>query len=279
MTDQRLTDRLRSLQLPENATFGVYARSLDGERELDLRGDEVFPTASTVKVFILYTLLENAQRNRVSLSERIRYESRFATPGSGVLIHLDDGLELTIRDVATLMMMISDNSATNLLIDYLGLETINTAIAAIPLPHTRCGDWADFAGPDRESQSLGSSTPREMAQFLIAVRSGELLTQPFNTLFWDTLRIQKYIEPLRRHLPASPWAREWNKPEPVWVASKPGHLIDCTCESGLVHANGREYVISIMSRNLPDADKDPGNTGENLVADVSRLVFEAWAEH
>lgn len=255
---------------------GVWAQSTCGSQEIAIHPDAVFPTASSVKMFVFFAALHMADRRQISLSERIILDKQLAQPGSGVLYYLDDGLKPSVGDLAKLMMMISDNTATNVLIDYIGVGTINQIISEIPLENTRTGSWGHFKSDERESLSLGSSTPREMGEFLLRMRAGELLSESLTEYFWNVLRIQKYIDPLRRHLPADPWAREWEKPEPVWVASKPGHLIDCTTETGLIHAHGKEWVLSVMTKDVPleELDTDPA---EELVSEVSRLIFEAWS--
>ena len=91
------------------------------------------------------------------------------------------------------------------------------------------------------------------------------------------MRIQKYIEPLRRRLPASPWAREFGQPEPVWVASKSGVLDDCVCENGFVSVDDGGWAISIMLRELPFGDSAAIKRAEALISDISLAVFETWA--
>jgi beta-lactamase class A len=277
MSDKNLQDVIGELTAAIPGRVGVCAETINGGRRISIDADESYPTASSIKVFILYTLLAEVDSHHVSLGERLDHLPHNFTPGSGVLIHLDAGLKPTLKDLATLMMMISDNSATNILIEYLGLDTINEAISRIPLEHTRAGSWRNFQDPERDSFSLGQGTPGEFVRFLLRLRQGQLLSSTSTELFWDILRVQKYIEPLRKYLPASPWAREWDRPEPVWVASKPGHLIDCTTESGLIVAHGIEWAISVMTRDMPSADENPDNIGERLISDVSLLVYRAWS--
>lgn len=277
MSNSKLEAAIGKLIESMPGQVGVYAETVDADKRLSINANAAYPTASSIKVFVLYTLLSEVDKHRISLHERVEYTAQFSTPGSGVMNHLDCGLKPTLKDLATLMMMISDNTATNLLIDYLGLGCINEAIADIPLQHTRIGNWRNFKDSDRDSFTLGESTPQAFAHFLLRMRKGELLSSNASELFWDILRIQKYIEPLRKHLPASPWAREWNMPEPVWVASKTGYLMDCTTESGLVVAHGAEWVISIMTRDMPDEEEDPDNMAEKLISEVSLLVYEAWS--
>ena len=277
MPNSSLKEKIHAITATVPGETGVFVDTLDDQFQLCINADELYPTASSVKVFVLYSLLRGVDQLQISLTERVEYLAQFSIPGSGVITHLEPGLTPTLKDLATLMMMISDNTATNILIDYLGLAVINEAISSIPLEHSRIGSWSNFKESDRDSFSLGTSTPRELAGFLKMIRLGTLLSPQSTELFWDILRIQKYIEPLRKLLPASPWAREWGQPEPVWVASKCGHLIDCTTESGLIHAHGREWVISIMTKGMPNADEDPNDTGDQLISDISAAVYETLA--
>ena len=162
-------------------------------------------------------------------------------------------------------------------IRFFELTTVAQEISRLGLEHTCIGDWSNFKETYVDSLSLGASTPREFVNFLLRMRRGELLPETLQETFWDILRIQKYIEPLRKFLPASPWAREFDKPEPVWVASKSGRLDDCSTESGLVNVNTGGWAISVMLKDLPDVGADPDNTRETLISEVSLQVYNAWS--
>lgn len=262
--------------IPEGRV-GVYAATVDGRERIALNADEIFPAASSIKIYVWYTLLARADAGELQLDERIEYHAAAARPGSGVLFHLDPGLRPTLKDLATLMMMISDNSALLLLTEYLGLDAINAEIEGLDLERTRCGDWRNFKTEYADSLRFGQGTPREFVTFLLRMRGDELLSPALRELFWDTLRIQKYIEPLRRFLPASPWSREFGFAEPVWVASKSGVLDDCVTESGFVSVDHGGWAISVMLRGLPSVDAEPKREAEALVARISRAVYDAWS--
>jgi beta-lactamase class A len=255
---------------------GVSARSLDGRHEINLEADGVYPTASSIKIFVLYTLLVEADRQRISLAERVELTDDVLMPGSGVLFHLDAGLRPTLRDLATLMMMISDNSAMIFLSQFLGLDTINRQIDRLGLSQTWLGDWRRFDTEYADSMKFGTGTPREFTEFLLRMQRGELLEADSTELFWDLLRIQKYILPLRRHLPVSPWSREFGFAEPVWVASKGGTLDDCASESGLVRVHDGGWVISVMIGEIPEIAHRP-EIGENLISNISLAIYDSWA--
>ena len=277
MTNSQLEQAIAEQASITTGEVGVCAETIDGSQRITFNASEIFPTASSIKIYVLFTLLVKAGANQLSLADRIEFSSASAKPGSGVLFHLDPGLRPTLKDLATLMMMISDNSALTMLMDYLGLDSINEEISRIGLEHTSIGDWSNFKENYSDSFSFGAGTPREFVSFLLRMRRGELLPAALQKTFWDILRIQKYIEPLRRFLPASPWAREFDLPEPIWVASKSGVLDDCSTESGFIKVHAGGWAISIMTRDLPDVSSDPHNTSERLISDISLQVYHAWA--
>ncbi len=271
-----LEKSINGIAATETGRVGVCAETIDGGWCLAINADEIFPTASSIKMYVLYTLLAQAESGKLALDDRLELDTQVAQPGSGVLYHLDAGLRPTLKDLATLMMMISDNSALIMLTGYLGLGAINAEIARLGYDHTRIGDWRNFDTDYTDSMSFGRATPREFVDFLRRMRRGELLGSASTEHFWDILRIQKYILPLRKHLPASPWSREFGFPEPIWVASKSGLLDDCASESGFIRVHGGGWVISIMARDMPQIADHP-EIGENLISEISKQVFDAWA--
>ena len=277
MTNHELEQKILDLTVKISGQVGVCAETIDGRQRITLNADDIFPAASSIKMYVFLTLLVKVAANQLSLEDRIEFTSAAAKPGSGVLFHLDPGLKPTLKDLATLMMMVSDNSALIMLVDYLGLDRINEEISSLGLEHTRIGDWRNFKQTYADSLSFGTGTPQEFVTFLLRMRRGELLPEALQVIFWDTLRIQKYIEPLRKFLPASPWSREFGLPEPVWVASKSGTLDNCATESGFVKVHAGGWAISVMARELPDISSDPDNIHERLISDISLQVYNAWA--
>ena len=266
----------RFAQVGENQ-LGICAVTIDGKHRFELNADDVFPAASSIKLFVFYALLTRVEAGKMSLGDRIEFRQDAAEPGSGVLSHLEPGLRPTLKDLATLMMMISDNTALIMLVDHLGLTAINREIQGLGLTSTHLGNWNNFRETYADSLGLSASTPRELAEFLLRMQRGELLSATSREIFWDTLRIQKYIEWLRKYIPANPWAREFGLPEPVWVASKSGSLDDCSTESGIVTVHDGGWAISIMIRDMPEVSTDPHDIGERLISEISLAVYEAWA--
>jgi beta-lactamase class A len=255
---------------------GVAAENLTTRECFALGADEPFPTASAIKLFILYALFARAAAGQLSLEARRPIGAKDRTLGSGVLLHLDAGLAPTLRDLATLMMMVSDNLATNLLIEELGVAAVNQEIRAAGLELTALNGPVDFERLAADKTALGVATPAELVRYFVRLRRGELLAPEWTERLLDVMRVQKYIEPLRRELPADPYAREFGDPEPVWVASKTGSLSGVRCEAGLVHARRGEWAIAVMTRDVADPRVTSDNAAVRLIAAVSRAVFDTW---
>ena len=126
MTDSQLEQAISKLIRITPGRVGVCAETLDASHRINVNADEVFPAASRIKMFVLFTLLVKAEANQLSLDERVEYQAGFAEPGSGVLVHLDPGLRPTLSDLATLMM-ISDNSALNMVCAIVNLVNLQSS--------------------------------------------------------------------------------------------------------------------------------------------------------
>jgi len=272
-----LERELKELCSGFSGVAGAHVENLTTQESVSALGDESFPAASTIKVFVLFCLLRSAEHGDLELDERVTMSDRARTLGSGVLLHLDAGLCPTLRDLGTLMMMVSDNTAANLLIDRLGASVVNRAVRAAGLERTELRGPVDFTKLAHDKSALGVSTPEELSRFFANLRRGKLLTPDNTKRMLSVLRIQKYIEPLRRKLPADPYASEFGEPEPVWVASKTGSLTGVRCEAGLVHTPKAEWAIAVMTKNGTDKRVTSDNEGWQLISRLSRLVYDRFA--
>ena len=138
--------------------MSVFVDDLQG-RTVEIGADETFETASTIKAYILAALYLQAGRGKASLDQTITYRPEHFVDGSGMLRALGVGAALKVRDAATMMIICSDNIATNMVIDYLGLETINACIRELGFAHTVLHNPLHFDRYDR----LGTTTPRDYA--------------------------------------------------------------------------------------------------------------------
>jgi beta-lactamase class A len=204
-----------------------------------------FPTASTIKLAILYELLRQVDAGAISIDTPAPLDRRRAVPG-GLLYELSTPA-LSPRDLAVAMMLQSDNTATNVLIDRVGMAAVNKRMAALGLKGTTLRRYMiDLDAARRGDENV--STPADLATLVIALHRGEGLSAQAHAIALDILRKPK-ATPIRAGVPAS-----------VVVASKSGDLEGVRADAGIVEVPNRPYVFAAMATYLPVSDDDdPGN--------------------
>ena len=162
--DKRLTieKRIEAELMSYDGTMGIYADDFHGNA-IAIGADEPFETASTIKTYILACLFDQVEKGKASLEDMVEFKEEHAVDGSGVLCALEPGAVLRVKDAATLMIIVSDNVATNMMIDYLGLNTINACIRGLGCRDTVLHNPLHFERYDK----LGTSTPRDYASIFI----------------------------------------------------------------------------------------------------------------
>jgi beta-lactamase class A len=202
-----------------------------------------FPAASTIKLAILYELLRQADAGAIALDTPAPLDRRRAVPG-GLLYELSTPA-LSPRDLAVAMILQSDNTATNVLIDRVGMAAVNQRMAALGLTRTTLRRYMiDLDAARRGDENV--STPSDLAALIIALHRGEGLSPDAHRTALDILRKPK-ATPIRAGVPAS-----------VVVASKSGELEGVRADAGIVEVLNRPYVFVAMATYLPPADDDPG---------------------
>ena len=263
------------------------------EQAIGVDMDGLYPTASTLKVPILYSLYRMADEGKVDLSQRIRHTTDNLTAGSGVLQHLRAGLEPTIADLAMLMIIVSDNHATDQLHDLVGPDRIHADLAKlgienirIPIDcksllygmvgmdennpeHTyeifvergRAGeyDYSGLAFSDTLEGGNDVASPRDMTRLCEYIEQGKGLTEEGREGVIDTMCRQT----LNNRLPAG-------LPHGTICAHKTGSLKGVRNDTGIVYAK-QPYVVTLFSKNLADE-----RAAEQVLVDISAAIWEAF---
>jgi len=221
-----------------DGVLGVAVLDLTTGQKYLFHADEVLPTASSIKIAILAELYHQAQQGKIKLDDLYTLQSSDLVGGSGVAGALTPGVtRLTLRDVAALMISVSDNSATNIIIDRVGMENVNALLDSLDLTHTRLRrKMMDVKAAAEGRENI--ATPREMMMLLEKLYRGKVLNKQFTEEFFNLLSIHK-----ESYIP-----REL--PEDLRVANKPGELEGVRNDSGIVFAGKRPYVISVMTTYL-----------------------------
>jgi beta-lactamase class A len=210
-----------------------------------------FPTASAIKLAIVYELFKQAEEKRIDLDEKITLDRRQAVGGTGVLVEMGTPT-LSIRDYAVLMVTLSDNTATNVLIDRLGMDRIATRMQGLGLSGTKLRrHMMDTAAARRGDENV--STPDELARLLRAM----------NEMMPDAIALLKKPKEnrLRKGLP-----------EGVASADKSGELEGVRVDAGVVYAKNRPYVLCVMTTFLKDEAE-----GERAIEEISRVAYEYFS--
>jgi beta-lactamase class A len=212
---------------------------------------ETFPTASAIKLAIVYELFKQAEEQRIDLEEKTTLDRRQAVGGTGVLVEMGTPT-LSLRDYAVLMVTLSDNTATNVLIDRLGMDRIAARMQGLGLGGTKLRrHMMDTAAARRGDENV--STPDELVRLLKAMNDGmpkaiELLKKPKEN------RLRKGL------------------PEGVASADKSGELDGVRVDAGIVYAKNRPYALCVMTTFLKDEA-----AGEQAIVEISRAAYEYFS--
>jgi len=253
-----------------SGTLGLWAYSVDTGETIAIRADEPFPAASTIKLPILYEVWRQAGEGRFQLTDMLLLKQEDVVPGSGVLKDLTPGLSLSVRDLATLMIIVSDNTATNMLIDLVGREPVNESMAALGLTHT-CLNNKLFKAPPGAPPN--SATPADLARLMRMIALQEVLTPATCAEMLEILGRQHLKEGITRRISDFDGFVEEGKEPPATVASKSGSIRGTRNDVGFVQAKGRRYVVSMMTRGCADPRFYADNEGSLLLADVSAVLY------
>jgi beta-lactamase class A len=254
----KLRSRIDAVDRSLDGVLGVAVKDLKTGATIVIRADETFPTASSIKLAILYELFRQAEEGRVDTGEITRPPLP-RVGGGGILERLDDRVSLSWRDVAVLMIGWSDNEAANLLIDRLGLDAVNRRLDGLGLPKTRLRRrMMDIEAARQGRENV--STPAEMARLVeIVARGAGLPAERAKDL---------------RAVAATPEGHSAFRaplPEAVVAYTKSGELAGVRCETGLVDLEGRPYAAAILTTYLRrDAD------GEAAIRDISAALYETF---
>jgi len=255
---QKLDATIRNEEQRLDGVLGVAIRDLSNQHTLLLNADEVFPTASTIKIAILAEFYRQVQQGKLHFSDLYTLEASDLVGGSGITQALTPGAtRLTLRDVAALMISVSDNSATNVLIDRVGMDNVDALLDSLGLTHTRLRrKMMDLKAAAEGRENVAS--PREMMLLLEALYRGKVLSKELTDDYFKLLAVHK-----ESYIP-----REL--PEDLRIANKPGELEGVRNDCGVVFAGARPYVICVMSTFL-EREREGGDVIARISGETYRM--------
>lgn len=259
---------------------GVFALDLGSRAEVALNADSRFPTASTIKTAVMVEAYHQAAEGKLSLDETLTVGDTDKVGGSGVLNGMSSGTSLKVRDVIHLMIVLSDNTATNLLVNKLGTSRIDARLVSYGLKETKIfrptfRDGKPDIFPELEREfGLGMATPREMAKLMALIAEGRAVNKDASASMLATLRRQQDRAMIPRLLPDGVQVGNKTGTDSEKLQDSKGRRGAIRADAAIVTGKGINYVIAIFTRRGADTRGSPDNAGILAGARISRAVFD-----
>jgi len=225
-------------EAPAGTTVGVAVRILGSGEGWESGGATVLPAASTIKLAILVALYREVDAGRIDLATEVAVEPGVKVQGSGVLTWMKDGMRISVGDVAYLMISISDNTASNMLIDLVGLDTIKATVADLGLPHMALNRrfLGRMPGPDMP-ENLTSAA--DLADLLVAIWEDRAASPASCAAMRETLKLQQHRDRIPRLLP-----------DAYVFGGKTGTVGDVAHDAGVIETPKGLVAIGVMTQGF-----------------------------
>jgi beta-lactamase class A len=272
---QRVQASIERTTRSVNATWGIYVKSLDTSEEIAIGADRQMETMSTIKIPLMVETLEQIKAGKFALTDKYTFVQADSQPGTGTIQRLDPGAVMTVKDLITMMIIVSDNTATEVLYRMVGgPEAVNRRMAAIGLKSTRAMNVPSRWFPSLRSAPtteqfyregkypFGLTTPREMGRLLEMMERGTLVDKPSSDLMLRIMRGQLYRTRIPRYVTG------------YTIPHKTGDFLPYVADDvGMLEAPGRTIVVSIFTGNHFGS----GEMLENAIGLVAKEVADYFA--
>lgn len=272
---QRLESNIRRITQSVNATWGIYIKCLETGEEIAINADQPMDTMSVIKIPLMAEAFRQIEAGKFALTDRIALTDAAKQPGTGIIRSLDAGVQLTVKDLLTLMIVVSDNTATDLLYDKVGgPEPVNRLMAEWGLNSIHATGKADAwfkalrAAPSAEAfhraakTPFGLSSPRDMGRLLEKLERGEAVSRKASELMLQIMRGQVYSSRLPRYVAG------------YRIPHKTGDFLPYIGNDvGVLESPSRRIVMSVFTANHFGA----GDRLEDAIGRVAELTGNYFA--
>ena len=245
-------------QVEGNVCINFY--DLNKNNGFSVNGDKKVLSASMIKLLILAELMKKIFENKFSLSDTVMMANFMKIEGDGVLKELNTGHHFTLKELATLMIIVSDNQATNILIDFLGMENINQLGKELDLKETFLGRKM----MDAEARKKGYDNytcADDISLLLKLIYQEKLINKEASQLMLDILLRQQQGERLQRYLPSD-----------IKIAHKCGDLDNLENDGGIIWLGGKAYILVILTNGMPNLQC------KQTIGKISKFVYDKMEE-
>jgi len=267
--DSTLDKRVRSEVAQFKGKVSLFAKNLDTGAVYTLGGDDQVPTASTIKVAIMVEAFSRVAEGKAKWTDELLLTKDKKVGGAGILPEFSDGLRLTLRDGVTLMMLLSDNTATNLVIDVLTADAVNARMESLGLKETRLmrrvfggGESAEGRKEENKRFGLGRSTPRDMVSLMEKLERGEIVNPGVSKEMVELMKREQGTNGI--------WRGQWQVPK----ATKSGALDALRSNVGIIyHPRGR-IAMAVTCHEMPEVNWSVDNPALLLMSRLSEILIE-----
>ena len=245
-------------QVEGNVCINFY--DLNKNKGFSINGDKKVLSASMIKLLILAELMKKIFENKFSLSDTVMMANFMKIGGDGVLKELNTGHHFTLKELATLMIIVSDNQATNILIDFLGMENINQLGKELDLKETFLGRKM----MDAEARKKGYDNytcADDISLLLKLIYQEKLINKEASQLMLDILLRQQQGERLQRYLPSD-----------IKIAHKCGDLDNLENDGGIIWLGDRAYILVVLTNGMPNLQC------KQTIGKISKFVYDKMEE-
>jgi beta-lactamase class A len=272
---QRLEQSVQRTTRSVNATWGIYVKSLETGEEIAVDADRQMETMSTIKIPLMIEVFEQIKAGKFTLADKYTFVEADSQPGTGTIQRLDPGAVMTVKDLVTMMIVVSDNTATEVLYRMVGgPDAVNARMTALGLPKTRAmnvpSKWFPVLRAAATTEQFyrdgkhpfGLSTPREMGRLLEMMERGTLVDKPSSDLMLRIMRGQLYRTRIPRYVTG------------YTIPHKTGDFLPYVGDDvGMLEAPGKTIILSVFTGNHFGS----GEMLENAIGLVAKDVADYFA--
>jgi beta-lactamase class A len=267
-----LDDQVKPIVASFKGKVSLFAKNLDTGETYGLNPDERVRTASTIKIAVMIEAFARVAEGKAKWTDEVVLTKEKKVSGSGILNELSDGLKLTLRDAVNLMMMISDNTATNLVLDVLTTDAVNARMESLGFKQIKImrkvgsgGESTAGKDPENKKYGLGMATPREMVLVMEKLERGEVISPAASKEMIDLMKQEQDRNAIGRSL--------WNVP----LASKYGALDRLRSAIGILYTKHGKIAIAISCDDMPETMWSVDNPAYLLMSRLSEVLAEGLA--
>ena len=273
---QTLQDSVAAMAHAFEGDVGIYALNLENGDTVSYNAEEMFPTASVIKIYVLAKLYQDIEEGRLAMNDQVVLRDSDKVPGSGILLFMHHGLKLTLGDLAWFMINMSDNVAANLLTDEVdGVMKVTDYIRSLGFKHTMelAKIFDRNVYPDstlRKKYGIGVTTPRETATFMKELYEGDIVDKKSSEAMIKLMEYQFYNTSIPRFLPTYR--------DTIEIAHKTGALNATRNDCAIIYTPRTNYVLCVFTTHNKDQRWITDNGAEVFIAKISLLVYNSFVK-